>query len=130
MFLPLHPLADLPATLLLDADPDRLRQIIDHLLSNAVKYSPHGGEVQVTVSGADRGIVEVAVTDTGVGIPEPDRARLFTRFHRAGNARHTAIAGNGLGLALVRALVEAHGGTVTHDPTHQTGTRIIVRLPR
>ncbi|AEV85506.1 multi-sensor signal transduction histidine kinase [Actinoplanes sp. SE50] len=121
---------DLPPSLVVDGDPGRLRQIVDHLLSNAIKYSPRGGDVRISLS-ADRGdVAELAITDTGIGIPEADRAGLFTRFHRAGNARHTAVTGTGLGLALVRALVEAHGGTVTHDPAHHPGTRITVRLPR
>lgn len=121
---------DLPSSLVVTGDSDRLRQIVEHLLSNAVKYSPDGGDVRVTLSASSSDVAELTVTDTGIGIPEPDRARLFTRFHRAANARHTDITGTGLGLALVRALVEAHGGTVTHDPAYHLGTRITVRLPR
>ena len=121
---------DLPPTLTLDADPDRLRQIIEQLLSNAIKYSPHGGDIHISAHDHDSGIVELAIADTGIGIPADDRGTLFTRFHRAVNARHTTIGGTGLGLALVRALVHAHHGTITHDTTHHPGTRITVRLPR
>ncbi|MEV4283664.1 PAS domain-containing sensor histidine kinase [Actinoplanes xinjiangensis] len=122
--------ADLPPTLILDADATRLRQIVDQLLSNAVKYCPGGGDVRVTAACDGPDVVELAVADTGIGIPDGDRELLFTRFHRGTNARHTAIPGNGLGLPLVRGLVEAHGGTVHLDPGHRPGTRIVVRLPR
>ncbi|GIF40328.1 ATP-binding protein [Actinoplanes xinjiangensis] len=122
--------ADLPPTLILDADAIRLRQIVDQLLSNAVKYCPGGGDVRVTAACDGPDVVELAVADTGIGIPDDDRELLFTRFHRGTNARHTAIPGNGLGLPLVRGLVEAHGGTVHLDPGHRPGTRIVVRLPR
>jgi signal transduction histidine kinase/PAS domain-containing protein len=122
--------ADLPPTLILDADAVRLRQIVDQLLSNAVKYCPGGGDVRVTAACDGPDVVELAVADTGIGIPDDDRELLFTRFHRGTNARHTAIPGNGLGLPLVRGLVEAHGGTVHLDPGHRPGTRIVVRLPR
>ncbi|WP_378069651.1 GAF domain-containing sensor histidine kinase [Actinoplanes subglobosus] len=120
----------LPETLVLDADKERLRQIVDQLLSNAVKYCPDGGDVRISAAEDGPDVVELAVTDRGIGIPDGDRELLFTRFHRATNARHTAIPGNGLGLPLVRGLVEAHGGTVHLDPAHHPGTRIVVRLPR
>jgi signal transduction histidine kinase/PAS domain-containing protein len=121
---------DLPDALVLDADEKRLRQIVDQLLSNAVKYCPDGGEVRITAAGDGPDVVELSVADTGIGIPDVDRELLFTRFHRGTNARHTGIPGNGLGLPLVRGLVEAHGGTVHLDPAHRPGTRIVIRLPR
>ena len=120
----------LPPRLMLSADPDRLRQIVDQLLSNAVKYSPGGGDIRITADGSDPDVAELVVTDTGIGIPDEDRERLFARFHRGGNARHTAIPGHGLGLPLARGLVAAHGGTIALDPSHHPGTRIVVRLPR
>jgi GAF domain-containing protein len=121
---------EVPDTLILEADEQRLRQIVDQLLSNAVKYCPGGGDVRVTGFEDGPDVVELAVADRGIGIPDGDRELLFTRFHRGANARHTAIPGNGLGLPLVRGLVEAHGGTVHLDPAHHPGTRIVVRLPR
>jgi signal transduction histidine kinase/PAS domain-containing protein len=122
---------DVPATLTLHADPHRLRQILDELLANAVKYSPDGGDIHLCVldPDPDDGVVELSVTDTGLGIPAHDREHLFDRFQRGGNARNSTLKGAGLGLTLVRVLVEAHGGTITIDPDHQPGTRIVVRLP-
>lgn len=121
---------ELPPALTLDADPERFRQIVDQLLSNAVKYSPEGGDIRITADDTDPDVIELVVTDTGIGIPDDDREQLFTRFHRGGNARHTAIPGHGLGLPLARSLVAAHGGTIALDPAHHPGTRIVVRLPR
>ncbi|MDI6103808.1 ATP-binding protein [Actinoplanes sp. NEAU-A12] len=119
----------LPPTLIVHADPHRLRQIIDELLSNAVKYSPAGGDIHISAHAGD-GVVEVVVTDPGIGIPRADQDRLFARFHRGSNARHSSIGGTGLGLALVRTLAQAHGGVVLHDPGHHPGTSITVRLPQ
>jgi PAS domain S-box-containing protein len=119
---------DLPATLALDADPHRLRQIIDELLTNAIKYSPDGGDIHLRVHEPHSGVAELTVTDPGLGIPAHEREQLFGRFER-GTARHSTLKGAGLGLTLVKILVEAHGGTITIDPDHQPGTRIVVRLP-
>jgi PAS domain S-box-containing protein len=120
---------DVPATLFVNADPHRLRQIIDELLGNAIKYNLNVEDIHLGVHDRDSGVVELTVTDAGLGIPAPEREQLFSRFYRADNARHSASKGAGLGLTLVRVLVEAHGGTITIDPDHQPGTRIVVRLP-
>jgi signal transduction histidine kinase/PAS domain-containing protein len=121
---------ELPPVLELDADEEGLRQIVEQLLSNAVKYSPEGGDIVITACGDGPDVAELTVSDAGIGIPAADREHLFNRFYRGANARHTAILGNGLGLPLVRGLVEAHGGTISLDPGHRPGTRIVVRLPR
>jgi hypothetical protein len=108
-----------------------LHQIIDELLDNAIKYSPDGGDIHLHVHDPDpnAGVVELIVTDTGLGIPASERELLFDRFHRGADTRHSDFKGAGLRLTLVRLLVEAHNGTITIDPDHQPGTRILVRLP-
>ncbi|MEU4624813.1 GAF domain-containing protein [Actinoplanes sp. NPDC023801] len=118
---------DLPDRLIIDADPQRLRQGVDNLLSNAVKYSPHGGITTIAVH-SDGDATVLAVSDTGIGIPPEDRTRLFRTFFRATNARHTAIPGSGLGLVITRAIVEAHHGVITATHT-EPGTTVTVRLP-
>ena len=118
---------ELPDSLIVDADPQRLRQVIDNLLSNAVKYSPDGGSASISVS-TDADTTVLSVSDTGIGIPTEERTQLFRTFFRATNARHTTIAGTGLGLVITRAIIEAHHGVIT--ATHNApGTTITVRLP-
>jgi signal transduction histidine kinase len=120
--------ARLPERLPMTGDALRLRQVIEHLLSNAITYSP-GGDVHVQLT-AEHGVVELEVADNGIGVPESDRGRLFDRFYRAGNVRHHGFAGHGLGLSLVRAIVERQGGTVNLSTHQPAGTTVLVRLPQ
>ena len=109
-------------------DRDRLRQVVDALLGNAIKFSP--SDAAVTVSLADLGETAVlTIADTGVGIPAAEQAKLFRRLYRGGNARHTGIPGSGLGLALCRAVVERHHGSIALSAHEATGTTVTVRLP-
>lgn len=107
-------------------DPDLLRQVFSNLLSNAVKYSPDADRVEI--KGERRSDkVQVSVRDYGLGIPEDDLPRLFSRFFRASNV--TGIAGTGIGLSLCRALLEAQGGTIDVQSTEGEGSLFTVRLP-
>ncbi|MDI6102549.1 PAS domain S-box protein [Actinoplanes sp. NEAU-A12] len=107
----------------------RLRQVLDNLLSNAIKYTPTGGTVTVSAY-ADHETVTIDVTDTGIGIPAEQYPQLFTRFFRASTAVDRKIKGTGLGLAVTKAIVEAHRGTITAAPGPGGGTRFTVTLPR
>ncbi|MFC4061784.1 PAS domain S-box protein [Planomonospora corallina] len=123
--------ADLDLQLPVNADPLRLRQVLDNLLSNAIKYTPEGGAVTVGI-GADEegeGTAVVTVADTGIGIPPEQYPLLFTRFFRASTAQEAGIKGTGLGLAITKAIVEAHGGVITAAPREGGGTVLTVRLP-
>ncbi|RPE39222.1 two-component system sensor histidine kinase BaeS [Streptomyces sp. Ag109_O5-1] len=112
----------------LTADPVRLRQIVGNLVSNAVRHTPHGGSVTLSARReADRVLIEVA--DTGAGIPPEDLPRVFDRFWRADKSRRRLTGSSGLGLAIVRRLVEAHGGTVAVRSTPGEGTVFSLRLP-
>ncbi|WP_176728474.1 ATP-binding protein [Planobispora rosea] len=132
--------AELPERLPLRADPLRLRQVLDNLLSNAIKYTPEKGAVTLTagpVTGddsEDRGrapcaMAVLTIADTGIGIPPEQYEHLFSRFFRASTAKDAGIKGTGLGLAIVRAIVTAHGGTVTAAPRTGGGTVFTVALP-
>src|SRR4051794_20856536 len=119
---------DIEPLLLEAADAGRLAQAVDHLLSNALNYTPPGGRVAVRVArDGDTAIVEVA--DTGVGLSDEDAAELFEHFFRASSAVDGAVPGVGLGLAIVKAIVELHGGRVEVDSCAGAGTTFSVRLP-
>jgi signal transduction histidine kinase/HAMP domain-containing protein len=109
-------------------DRDRLAQVIDNLLSNALKFTPPGGRVSVRLS-ARGGVARLELRDTGFGIPAADIPRLFDRFYRAANAATGAVPGLGLGLMIVRAIVEGHDGTIAVDSEVGRGTTFVVELP-
>jgi PAS domain S-box-containing protein len=126
-------------------DPARLERVLDNLLANAIKFSPAGGTITLTLAReaeeradpsapADgrppppAGWAVLTVHDEGIGIPTADLPRIFTRFHRGANVP-AQIAGSGIGLAGTRQIVEQHGGTITATSTEGRGTTITVRLP-
>jgi signal transduction histidine kinase len=104
------------------------RQVLDNLVSNALKFTPRGGSVTLSASNGD-GPLRVEVSDTGIGVPPDELGQLFSRFYRTSSARRRAIPGTGLGLVIARAIVEAHGGTISLEPRERRGTRVIVTLP-
>lgn len=110
------------------ADRPRLRQVFDNLVTNAIKFTPNGGRVSITVTEtADSTVFEVS--DDGIGVPEDEFPLLFDRLFRASTARSAGIPGTGLGLPVCKALVEAHGGTIAARPNHPHGTVFTVSLP-
>jgi signal transduction histidine kinase len=109
-------------------DARRLAQVIDNLITNAVKFTPSGGSIEVSVTDGD-GDVHLVVADTGIGIPADEQGQVFSRFFRSSNATQGAIAGTGLGLAISRALVEQHDGTISLESEEGVGTRVTVTLP-
>ena len=118
-------------------DEGRLVQVLTNLLDNAVKYTPAGGTITVGAKLAPLlgnaeppvGTIELSVADTGIGIPEEDRPRVFERFYRVDKARSRELGGTGLGLAIVKHIVEGHGGQVWVEANHPQGSRFVVRLP-
>jgi signal transduction histidine kinase len=112
----------------LEGDFPRLAQVVDNLCSNAAKYTPHGGRVDVRLL-ARHGTAIISVRDSGIGIPADEREHLFQRFFRASTATDARIPGTGLGLAISKAIVEAHGGSIAVGDGFDTGTAITVVLP-
>jgi signal transduction histidine kinase len=113
---------------MVSGDQNRLTQVVDNLVSNAVKFTNDGGKVNVSIS-ADGGAVRLVVADTGIGVPVDEQGQVFSRFFRASTATRLAIPGTGLGLAISRALVEQHGGTITFQSKEGEGTQVVVTLP-
>jgi two-component system sensor histidine kinase VicK len=120
---------DLPEEpLAAEADPDRVRQVFNILLDNALRYSPEGGTVTVGARrNADR--VEVRVVDEGIGIPSAERDRIFRKFYRAESAARDGAAGTGLGLFIAKELVLAMGGRIWVDSTEGEGSSFLFELP-
>lgn len=111
-------------------DERAIRQVVLNLLTNAIKFTPEGGHVAVSTRLLDGGDIEVKVSDTGVGIPADEQAALFSPFERASHATVRVIEGTGLGLAISKALVEAHGGTISLESVPDRGTTVRFTLPR
>ncbi len=108
-------------------DPDRLAQVISNLMDNAIKHTPAGGKVTLQAEQTD-GKVSVAVTDSGKGIPADDLSRIFERFYMVDKSRK-AGTGYGLGLAITREIIEAHGGTIQVQSVEGLGSKFTVTLP-
>ncbi len=115
------------------ADPLRLRQVVDNLVGNAAKYTPAGGRIEVRVrvdlAGDGTDVVVLEVADSGIGVPADELAHLGDRLFRASNARDSAIPGTGLGLAVTKAILEAHGGRFVAHPHAPGGLLVRVVLP-
>ena len=112
----------------ISGDRRRLMQVLDNLVSNAVKFTEEGGTVTVSVA-ANGNSTTCVVADTGIGIPSDEQGQIFSRFFRASTATQRAIPGTGLGLAISRALVEQHGGTISLESREDEGTRVTMTLP-
>ena len=112
----------------LSGDKELITRMILNLLDNAVKYTPAGGEISLALT-RQNGNAEIIVRDTGIGIAESDRQRIFDRFYRVDKARSRALGGAGLGLSIVRWIVEVHGGDIRIDSTPGRGSTFTVDLP-
>lgn len=110
------------------ADRHRLREVLDNLISNAVKFTAPGGKVSV-LAARDRGFWRITVQDEGIGIPADELDKLFGQFYRASNARTSGASGAGVGLAIVKTITEMHGGHVEVQSTVGSGTAFSVFIP-
>jgi two-component system phosphate regulon sensor histidine kinase PhoR len=113
----------------LQADPEKLNQVLINLLDNAIKYTPEGGGIAVTASEGG-GAVQIEIRDSGIGIPREDLSRIFERFYRVDRTRSRELGGTGLGLSIVKHIVEAHGGKITVESELGKGSRFILTFPR
>lgn len=119
-----------------EGDEERLVQVFINLMENAVKYTPDAGRISMAIrhaaqsrAASPRAMIEIVVADSGIGIPEADRPRVFERFYRVDKARSRELGGTGLGLAIVKHIVEAHSGHVWVEGNVPHGSRFVVHLP-
>ncbi|MDE3840456.1 cell wall metabolism sensor histidine kinase WalK [Bacillus methanolicus] len=111
-----------------EADEDKLTQVLDNIISNALKYSPEGGRITFKVEEQDEQIL-VSISDQGVGIPKENIEKIFERFYRVDKARTRKLGGTGLGLAIAKEMVKAHGGDIWATSVEGKGTTIFFTLP-
>jgi len=112
------------------ADRQRIEQVILNVISNAVKYTPDGGKIDVNVSGIpERNRVLVKISDNGIGIPAEDLDHLFERFYRVEKSRTSDAGGTGLGLAIAKELIDAHGGSIRVESAVDAGTTMLIEIP-
>ncbi|MFC1987302.1 sensor histidine kinase [Chloroflexota bacterium] len=121
-------LEEVPQIPELKVDPVRMEQVISNLLTNAIRHTPSGGSINVTVKNGEGGL-EISVSDTGEGIATEDLPHVFERFYRSGSSRARKEGGTGLGLAIVKQMVEAHGGKVWVESKMGTGSIFSILLP-
>lgn len=110
------------------ADADRMRQVLDNLISNAVKYSPEGSEVHISAA-LEGGAIRIDIADSGLGIPEKDKEKIFRKFYRVENNDRKKIPGSGLGLPIAKEIIEGHSGQITFSSRHNGGSIFTVWLP-
>jgi two-component system sensor histidine kinase VicK len=114
---------------LIEADENRINQVLTNIFSNSVKYSPDGAEISIRIEIGDK-YFRVYMKDNGMGIPRNDLQRIFERFYRVDKARSRAMGGTGLGLAIVKEIMEAHGFRITAQSELGRGTTMILRFPK
>ena len=111
-----------------NGDRERIEQVVMNIVSNAIKYTPDGGKIEIHV-GTGKKTVYVRVTDNGIGIPEKDLPRLFERFYRVDKARSRESGGTGLGLSIAREILQQHKGDIHIDSVYGEGTDVVITLP-
>ena len=112
----------------MNIDAEKMGLVLANMLDNAVKYTPNGGRIDFGIS-QEPGIVKIVVQDSGIGIPKSQKNRLFTKFFRADNAVGVQTSGTGLGLYMVKKIIDRHNGKIVVDSVESKGTAFIITLP-
>jgi two-component system sensor histidine kinase VicK len=110
-------------------DRDKIDQVLDNLVSNAIKYTGDEGQIELGAKHNDRNELEIYVKDNGIGIPQKDLSRIFERFYRVDKARSRNMGGTGLGLSIAQEIIRAHGGDILLESEYNLGTRVTFTIP-
>ncbi|MCH5585080.1 cell wall metabolism sensor histidine kinase WalK [Shimazuella sp. AN120528] len=110
-------------------DRDKMDQVLDNIVSNAVKYTPASGSITIKAIQSDSNMVQISIADTGLGIPKQDISRLFERFYRVDKARSRTLGGTGLGLSIAQEIVHSHNGEIWIESEYEQGTTVFFTLP-
>jgi two-component system phosphate regulon sensor histidine kinase PhoR len=110
-------------------DPQRIKQVLNNLVANAIKFTPPGGLVTISVSHFNERFKMISVTDTGYGIPVEDRPHVFQRFYQSNHSEQSKMGGYGLGLPIAELIIEQHGGTISFDSVLDKGTTFYFTVP-
>lgn len=114
----------------LNADPVLLRRVITNILSNAIRYTPRGGAINIMVTPQENHTLCIRIQDTGIGISHEDLVKIFNRFYRGDNAKKQYAKGSGLGLSIVKSIIALHGGTIDIKSTPAAGTTVTLTFPQ
>ncbi|MCZ4151692.1 cell wall metabolism sensor histidine kinase WalK, partial [Escherichia coli] len=114
---------------LVPLDRDQIDQVLDNVVSNALKYTLEGGTITISARREGGNTLAVSVSDTGMGIPQRDLDRIFERFYRVDKARSRSMGGTGLGLPTAREIVKAHDGSISLESELDVGTTVTFKLP-
>ena len=115
---------------MLYVDPQRMKQVLNNLVINAIKFTPPGGLVTIRSHDHDERYVMISVSDTGYGIAPEDRLRVFERFYQSNHSLQSRMGGYGLGLSIAKLIVEQHGGTIDFESVPNEGTTFYFTAPR
>lgn len=118
-----------PETPSLYVDPQRIKQVLNNLVANAIKFTPPGGTVTISSRPADEQLQKISVIDTGYGIPAEDRQHIFERFYQSNHREQSKMGGYGLGLSIAKLIIEQHGGTIDFDTALNAGTTFYFTVP-
>lgn len=114
--------------IMIDADTEKIKQLLNNMLSNAIKYSPDGGTISIEVQNQE-GFAEIKIRDQGIGIPQEAMSKLFDKFYRVDNSETRKIGGTGLGLSICKEIVKHHNGTIDVESTVGVGSTFTIRFP-
>jgi two-component system phosphate regulon sensor histidine kinase PhoR len=120
---------DIPETLCIKADKNKMEQVFSNLIENAIKFNVNEGKISISAI-VEKDKTKISIEDTGIGIPEKDLPRIFERFYRVDKGRSRELGGTGLGLSIVKHIIELHNGSISVESELNKGTKFTIIIPQ